>query len=266
MTNPVAVVTGAGSGIGRALAQRLDSQDYTLVLCDINEAGLEGTAHPLKRRHRREVLDVSKREQVEAMAQRALEAHGHVDLVINNAGVAVDAPLAEVTYEDFEWLFGINFWGVVYGTKAFLPSMLARGAGTIVNVSSIFGIVAWPNQGTYNAAKFAVRGFTEALWHELEGTGVHAVSVHPGGIKTNIAKSARVRHVKDTKRDGARVAREFDKMARTTPEQAADVILRGVHDKRRRVLIGTDALALQWLQRLAPDGYPGLLKSLGLVR
>lgn len=266
MTTPVAVVTGAGSGIGRALARRLDSQDYALVLCDINEAGLEGTAHALKRPHRREVLDVSKRAQVEAMAERALKEHGHVDLVINNAGVAVDAPLAEVSYEDFEWLFGINFWGVVYGTKAFLPSMLARGAGTIVNVSSIFGIVAWPNQGTYNAAKFAVRGFTEALWHELEGTGVHAVSVHPGGIKTNIAKNARVRHAKDAKRTAERVSREFDKMARTTPEQAADVILRGVADQKRRVLIGTDALALQWLQRLAPDGYPALLKSLGLMR
>jgi short-subunit dehydrogenase len=266
MTTPVAVVTGAGSGIGRALAQRLDSQDYALVLCDVNEAGLEGTAHPLKRRHRLEVLDVSKRDAVEAMAARALEAHGHVDLVINNAGVALDAPLAEVPYEDFEWLFGINFWGVVYGTKAFLPAMLQRGAGTIVNVSSIFGIVAWPNQGTYNAAKFAVRGFTEALWYELEGTGVHAVSVHPGGIKTNIAKSARVRHATGARRTPERVMREFDAMARTSPEEAADVILRGVHERKRRVLIGADAQALGWLQRLSPDGYPGLFKALGLRR
>jgi butyryl-CoA dehydrogenase len=266
MTNPVAVVTGAGSGIGRALARRLDAQDYALVLCDINEAGLEGTAHALKRPHRREVLDVSKREQVEAMARRTLEAHGHVDLVINNAGVAVDAPLAEVSYEDFEWLFGINFWGVVYGTRAFLPSMLARGAGTIVNVSSIFGLVAWPNQGASSAATFAVRGFTETLWHELEGTGVHAMSVHPGGVRTNFAKNARVRHPKDSGRTAEQVSRDFEARSRTTPEQAADAILRGVQNRQRRVLIGADALALHWLQRLSPDGYPGLVKTLGFLR
>jgi short-subunit dehydrogenase len=266
MTKPVAVVTGAGSGIGRALAQRLDSQDYALVLCDITAEGLEGTAHPLKRRPTLHTLDVSKRADVEAMAQETLAAHGHVDLVINNAGVAVDSPLADVSYEDFEWLFGINFWGVVYGTKAFLPSMLARKAGTIVNVSSIFGIIAWPGQGTYNAAKFAVRGFTEALWHELEGTGVNAVSVHPGGIKTNIAKNARVRHPKNPKRTPASVEREFHSMARTTPEQAAEAILRGVENHQRRIMVGADAQVLHLLQRLAPDSYPALMRSLGLVR
>jgi len=263
---PVAVVTGAGSGIGRALAQRLDAQDYALVLCDINEAGLEGTAHALKRRPTLKPLDVSKRDQVEAMAREALAAHGHVDLVINNAGVAVDSPLADVSYEDFEWLFGINFWGVVYGTKAFLPAMLARKSGVIVNVSSIFGLIAWPRQGTYNAAKFAVRGFTEALWHELEGTGVTAISVHPGGIRTNIAKNARVRHPNDPKRTPERVEREFRRMARTTPETAAEVILRGVENRQRRVLIGADAQVLHLVSRLAPDGYPSLMRALGLVK
>jgi short-subunit dehydrogenase len=266
MTSPVAVVTGASSGIGRALARKLDEEQYRLVVCDVNEAGLRETQGLLKNGSQRVVLDVSRRPDVEKMAVDVLAQHGRIDLVINNAGVSVDASIAEVAYEDFEWLFGINFWGVVYGTKAFLPAMLQRGAGTIVNVSSIFGIVAWPNQGTYNAAKFAVRGFTEALWYELEGTGVHAVSVHPGGIKTNIAKSARVRHATGARRTPERVMREFDAMARTSPEEAADVILRGVHERKRRVLIGADAQALGWLQRLSPDGYPGLFKALGLRR
>jgi NAD(P)-dependent dehydrogenase (short-subunit alcohol dehydrogenase family) len=259
MTNPVAVVTGASSGIGRALAQQLDAENYSLVLCDVNEPGLRETQSLLKHGSQRVTLDVSKRAEVEAMAADVMARHGRIDLVINNAGVTVHSPLADVSYEDFEWLFGINFWGVVYGTKAFLPHLLTQRSGTIVNLSSIFGIIAYPGQGTYNAAKFAVRGFTEALWHELEGTGVHAVSVHPGGIKTNIARGARV------KGDGAakdKLAERFERAARTTPEKAAATIMRGVYEKKKRVLIGADAMLLQLVQRLSPEGYPGLLASL----
>ncbi len=262
MTTPVAVVTGASSGIGRALAQQLDAEDYSLVLCDVNEPGLRETQAMLKRGSQRVTLDVSKRAEVEAMAADVIARHGRIDLVINNAGVSVDAPIAEVSYEDFEWLFNINFWGVVYGTKAFLPKMLEQRAGTIVNLSSIFGIIAYPGQGTYNAAKFAVRGFTEALWLELEGTGVHAVSVHPGGIKTNIARSARVKRggAEAHGTDKEKLIGKFDQAARTTPEKAAELILRGVYDKRKRVMVGADAVLLQLMQRLAPESYPSLLK------
>ncbi len=260
MKSPVAVITGASSGIGRALAQQLDAENYSLVLCDLDEPGLRETQALLKHGSQRVTLDVSRRPEVEAMAAEVIARHGRVDLVINNAGVALDATIEEVSYEDFEWLFGINFWGVVYGTKAFLPTMLAQRSGTIVNLSSIFGIIAYPRQGTYNAAKFAVRGFTEALWHELEGTGVHAVSVHPGGIKTNIARSARTPKGAAGKEQ---LVSTFDRAARTTPEKAAEIILRGVYDKKKRVMVGADAVALQWLQRLLPDGYPALVTAAG---
>ena len=194
MTTPVAVVTGASSGIGRALARQLDAEGYTLVLCDVNEPGLRETQALLQRGSQRVTLDVSRRPAVQAMAAEVIATHGRIDLVINNAGVSVDASIAEVSIEDFEWLFGINFWGVVYGTKAFLPRMLEQGSGTIVNISSVFGMIGVPRQGTYNASKFAVRGFTEALWCELDGTGVTAISVHPGGIDQHRARRSEHRH------------------------------------------------------------------------
>lgn len=259
MTTPVAVVTGASSGIGRALARQLDAEGYTLVLCDVNEPALRETQGLLKHGSQRVTLDVSRRPEVEAMAAEVIARHGRIDLVINNAGVTVDATIAEVSHEDFEWLFGINFWGVVYGTKAFLPTMLTQKSGTIVNVSSVFGMIGFPRQGTYNASKFAVRGFTEALWCELEGTGVHAVSVHPGGIKTNIARDARS---KGTAAEKEKIASDFARVARTTPEEAASVILRGVYDKKRRVMIGADAHLIHLMSRLLPEGYPSILAAL----
>lgn len=255
MTFPVAVVTGASSGIGRALARRLDEEQYRLVVCDVNEAGLRETQAMLKNGSQRVIFDVSKRPDVEKMAADVLAQHGRIDLVINNAGVSVDAPIAEVAYEDFEWLFGINFWGVVYGTKAFLPKMLEQKSGTIVNVSSVFGLIAHPGQGTYNASKFAVRGFTETLWRELEGTGVHAVSVHPGGVKTNIVRSARVPRTVNDEAKRQQFNKRFDKLAMTTPEKAAEIIMRGVHDKKRRVMVGVDSQLIQLTQRLFPETY-----------
>jgi len=255
MTTPVAVVTGASSGIGRALAQQLDSEGYSLVLCDVNEPGLRETQALLKRGSQRVTLDVSKRTEVQAMAAEVIARHGRIDLVINNAGVALDASIDEVSLEDFEWLFGINFWGVVYGTKAFLPKMLEQRSGTIVNLSSVFGMIGYPRQGTYNASKFAVRGFTETLWSELEGTGVTAICVHPGGIKTNIARLAR------SKSDKAKLAADFDRAARTTPEQAAAVILRGVYEKKKRVMVGADAQVIQLMARLLPESYPALIRA-----
>lgn len=257
---PVAVVTGAASGIGRALAQLLDREGHHVALCDVNEAGLQETVSSLSHASLAKVVDVSKREQVEAFAAAVVQQYGRVDLVVNNAGVTVSDSLTTVSYEDFEWLFGINFWGVVYGTKAFPPTMLAQRSGVVVNLSSVFGIIAWPHQGVYNASKFAVRGFTEALWRDLEGTGVRAVSVHPGGIKTNIAKTARFRTAPQGIKDHAHLAHSFDRAARTTPDEAARVIWQGVKKGKRRVLIGADAKLLAWLQRLAPDGYPEVLR------
>lgn len=258
MSQPVAVVTGAGSGIGRALARQLDSEDYALTLCDVNEAGLSETQTFLKRKATLVTLDVSKRAEVEAMAGNVLAAHGRIDLVINNAGVSMECTIDEVGYDDFEWLFGINFWGVVYGTKSFLPKMLEQDSGTIVNISSLFGLIAHPTQAPYNASKFAVRGFTETLWRELEGTNVHAVSVHPGGIKTNIVKGARVLKNKE---NHEKLANDFEKIARTTPEQAAATILRGVYEKKKRVLVGIDAKVISMIQRIAPEAYGPLFTS-----
>ncbi|MGH7805352.1 MAG: SDR family NAD(P)-dependent oxidoreductase, partial [Candidatus Binatia bacterium] len=188
----VAAITGASSGIGRALAVELAKEKCALALSDVNEAGLAETAE-LARAHGMKVttarVDVSKREEVHAWADAVVREHGKVNLVVNNAGVALGATIEGVRYEDFEWIMGINFWGVVYGTKAFLPHLRASGDGHVVNVSSVFGLISMPTQGTYNAAKFAVRGVTEALREELalSGAPVSATCVHPGGIKTNIA-------------------------------------------------------------------------------
>lgn len=256
----VAVITGAGSGIGRALAKKLDSQGLSLVLADVNAQGLDETAATLSKKPTIEIVDVSKRDQVEAMATRAQQQHGHVDLVINNAGVTVHDTVAEVSYEDFEWVMNINFWGVVYGTKAFLPAMLRQRSGVIANVSSVFGITAWPMQSVYNSSKFAVRGFTETLWRELKGTGVSAVSIHPGGIKTNIVRSMRFRRGSSTQANHALMTRIFDKMAATTAEDCAETIVRGIDKGDKRVLIGKDAIMLDRLQRTSPTGYPAVLE------
>lgn len=256
-----AVVTGAGSGIGRALARRLADDGARLVLADIDEAGLAATATSLPAGT--EVLsvmtDVADRAAVETMASAAVERFGPIDLVVNNAGVDVSDTTAATSYEDLDWIMGINFFGVVHGTKAFLPGMLVRGAGTIVNVSSVFGLIGWPNHGAYCASKFAVRGYTEALRQELRGTGVTAIVVHPGGVRTNIVRSSRF-HVDDAGRvDKEAMAAEFERMVRTTPEQAADIILDAVRTGRERCLVGGDALVISTMARLFPASYARIL-------
>jgi NAD(P)-dependent dehydrogenase (short-subunit alcohol dehydrogenase family) len=259
----VAVVTGAASGIGRALAVELAREGAVLALSDVNEGGLAETrrlAEGLGARVSSERLDVADRAAVERHAARVVADHGRANLVINNAGVGLGATISDMSYDDLAWLFGINFWGVVHGTKAFLPHLRQSGDGHVVNVSSVFGIIAVPGQGAYNAAKFAVRGFTECLRQELEleGAPVSATCVHPGGIKTDIARNARV-----IERAGSPSREEmnayFDRMARTTPETAARKILRGVKKNARRVLIGPDAHAIDVLQRLLPTSYQALL-------
>ena len=203
-------------------------------------------------------LDVANRAAMHAWADKVVADHGKANLIFNNAGVALSASVESVKYEDFEWIVGINFWGVVYGTKAFLPHLRASGDGHVINTSSLFGIVAAPFNSTYNATKFAVRGFTEALREELDMTpcGVSATSVHPGGIKTNIARAAR--------RDGSlaklgvdeeAAVKEFEKAFITTANDAAKIIIRAVEQNRRRVLVGIDAKIVELIQRLFPEGY-----------
>lgn len=263
----VVAVTGAASGIGRALAVECAARGAHLALSDIDEDGLAETvdrvaAHGVQVDSW--VVDVADRGAVEDWADDVVESFGRVNVIVNNAGVSVTCSIEELSYEDFEWLMSINFWGVVHGTKAFLPHLRASGEGHVVNMSSIFGVIAQPSQAAYNAAKFAVRGFTESLRAELELTEapVSATSVHPGGVKTNIVRSSRVDETGPINRSRDDLIAEFDEeFARISPDEAARQILKAVCRDKRRVMVGNDAKALDILQRLMPSGYIG-----GLVR
>ena len=252
----VAAITGAGSGIGRALAQDLARRGAHLALSDIDEAGLAETVtlcegHGVKVTSQR--VDVADRDAVYAWADQVVADHGKVNLIFNNAGVGLGATIEAMSYEDFEWLMGINFWGVVHGTKAFLPHLKLAGEGHIVNLSSVFGLLSIPSQSAYNAAKFGVRGFTDALRIELEidRSGVSCTTVHPGGIKTNIARNARMDpSVVALGGDPEQSVRDFDKIAVTSPEKAARQILTAVEKNKRRTLIGPDAKLLDLISRL----------------
>ena len=262
----VSAITGAASGIGRALALDLAGRGSHLALSDVDDEGLSATAAQCGGRGVKITtarVDVADRAAVHGWADAVVADHGRVNLVFNNAGVAVVSTIESVSYEDFEWLMGINFWGVVYGTKAFLPHLKASGEGHIVNVSSVFGLMAIPGQSAYNAAKFAVRGFTDALRIELEmeGACVSATTVHPGGIKTNIARNARANDSiaaltgESTVGADADLSAQFARIAVTTPEKAAHQILAAVERNRRRVLVGPDAKAIDVLARLPVAAY-----------
>jgi NAD(P)-dependent dehydrogenase (short-subunit alcohol dehydrogenase family) len=253
----VAVVTGAGSGIGRALAQQLAAAGSALALADIDEAGLEQTAQSIVKKSAlitTHVVDVAKEESVKNFTSDVRERHGRVSLLINNAGVALLGDFQEVSLEDFRWLMEINFWGTVYGVKYFLPLLKREPRAHIVNLSSVFGIIAPAGQAAYSASKFAVRGFTEALRHELEGSNIGVSCVHPGGIRTPIARHARLGATTPAARRGESVA-QFERLARTPPETAAARILRGVERREPRILIGKDAYQIDFLQRLRPASY-----------
>lgn len=258
----VVVITGAASGIGRALAAGFAKRGASLALGDVNEAGLAETRSEVEALGGKaliEKLDVADRAAFEAFRDKVLAAYGRADIIINNAGVAVADTIAESRYEDWEWIVGVNFWGVVHGTKAFLPHLLERGSGSIVNLSSVFGLVAIPTQGLYNATKFAVRGMTEALRHELEGTGIHVACVHPGGIDTRIAANARFYQGPTGLRDQNESVANFKKIARTSPEKAAEIIIQGIERNEPRILVGVDARLLDMVQRLLPKRYWSLL-------
>lgn len=261
----VAAITGAGSGIGRQLAIQLAQQGCHLSLSDVDESGLAETVAMLGNtvvKVEADTVDVANREQVYRWAEKVIVDHGRVNLIFNNAGVSLTSTVEGLTYEELEWILGINLWGVIHGTKAFLPHIKTSGEGHIVNVSSIFGICAQPTQSAYNISKFAVRGFTESLRQELElaGDGVSATCIHPGGIKTNIARSGRVNASVNLGQDATREQEILatEKMLRTSAEAAAKTILRGVQRNARRVVIGGDAKFMDVVVRL----FPGLYQKL----
>jgi NAD(P)-dependent dehydrogenase (short-subunit alcohol dehydrogenase family) len=259
-----AFVSGAASGIGRAVAQRLASHGCPMAIADQDEDGLQQTAELIGGPVLARKLDVRDRQAQLAFAAEVADwAPVPLGMVFNNAGVATSQSIADGSVEDDEWVEQINFGGVVNGVRAFLPILLRQNSGVIVNTSSVFGLVGIPYQSAYCASKFAVRGFTESLRHELRGTGVRAVTVHPGGIKTNIARNARY-HAHPLRPDISHeeASRQFDAMARTTPARAARIIHEGVVAGRSRILVGPDAYLFDVLARLAPTRYFDVLALL----
>ena len=265
LSNKVVVITGAGSGIGRALAVNLAGKGARLALSDVNEVGLDETAALAKDAGAPDVqtarLDVADREAFAAYAAAVADHFGQVNVVINNAGIAFTGDLEVSQFKDIERVMDVDFWGVVNGTKVFLPHLIASGDGHVVNVSSIFGLFAVPSQSAYNAAKFAVRGFTEALRQEMKLAGhpVKVTTVHPGGIKTNIVRNSTA--AADI--DSVGLNKLFDRAALTTPEQAAKIILDAVRKGHARVLVGPDAKIIDVIVRITGSGaYQGLFAAI----
>ncbi|HET8925122.1 MAG TPA: SDR family oxidoreductase [Candidatus Acidoferrum sp.] len=253
----MAVVTGAGSGIGRALAQQLAEAGSALALADVDEAGLMQTAQSLTSKNApvsTHVIDVADEAGMSAFAEDVRRRHGRVTLLINNAGVSLHGNFDEISLDDFRWVMNINFWGTVYGVKYFLPILKGEKQAHIVNLSSVFGLIAPVGQIPYAASKFAVRGFTEALRHELEGTSVRVSCVHPGGIRTPIARHSRLGAGAPSDLGQKNITR-FERLAQTSPEAAAGRILRGVERGEPRILIGKDAVQIDIVQRLRPASY-----------
>lgn len=263
----VIAITGAGSGIGRALAHAFAAEGARLALSDIDADAVAATAAAIPGTHAARV-DVGDPDAIARWAEATVERFGRVNVIVNNAGVALSGTVAALSIADYEWLMRVNFWGVVYGTKAFLPHLEASGEGHVVNVSSLFGLTAQPFLSAYNASKFAVRGFTESLRQELDlqRACVSATCVHPGGIRTAIVRSARMDEsvARLTGRSTDEAAREFERLFITSPEVAARVIIAGVRKDRRRILIGADARLFDRCQRLLPAAYQRL--TTGVVR
>jgi len=261
ITGRTAVITGAASGIGRSLAQRLSADSCPVAIADIDERGLNETETSLSGPVLARVLDVR-----DAQAQRDFADEvrdwtpARLGAVFNNAGVAVASSVLDANSDDDQWLWDINFHGVVNGTRAFLPILVEQDEGAIVNTSSVFGLAGMPNQSAYCSAKFAVRGFTDALRQELRGTGVTAINVHPGGINTNIVRNARFRKDPEGRgRTHEQMAAEFAAITMTEPDKAAEIIHRGVEAGKARILVGPDAYFFDILTRLAPTHYYDVL-------
>lgn len=261
----VAVVTGAASGIGQALAIRFASEGVAgVAISDVNAEGLEATRVAIEKVgvpvsvH---ITDVSKLDQVQQLADNVIAKHGRVTHLLNNAGVGLIGTFEQISLADFEWLMGINFWGVIYGCKVFLPLLKQQESAHIINISSVFGFIAPEEQTAYCSAKFGVRGFTESLRHELAETNVAVSCVHPGGILTNIVRNSRVGEgtPEEWKQQGTKL---FDRVAKTTSETAAQVIIDGVKANNPRILIGKDAKAISIISRMFPKRYLSILERL----
>ena len=260
--NKVAVITGAGSGIGRCLALQLAAQGARLALSDINGDTLERVSKemPAGAEIKTYVLDASSKEAVFQHADEVKRDFGRADYVFNNAGASVIGTFEHLDIDEIEWQLQINLWGVIYGCKAFLPMMRDQNSGCLINISSVFGFVTFPTQSAYNMSKFAVRALTECLWQELAGSDIRAVSVHPGGIKTNIEKGGR--RSRNAGLEESTFQQKADKLLITPPEQCAADILRGLSKGKRRILTGKYSRVLFYLSRLLPNHYYRLVAAL----
>jgi NADP-dependent 3-hydroxy acid dehydrogenase YdfG len=265
LTGRPVMITGAASGIGRGLAVRLNRLGSPVAIADVDETGLKQTAAALRGPVLTRVLDVRDAAEQRKFADEVRDwLPGPLAAVFNNAGVALSATVLDGDAGDEQWLHDINFHGVVHGTKAFLPILVEQDEGVIVNTSSVFGLTGIPYQSAYCAAKFAVRGFTDSLRQELRGTGVSAVNVHPGGIKTNIVRNGRMRQDPEGRTE-AEMAKSFDAIAMTTPEKAAQIIHHGVEAGKARVLVGPDAYVFDALARIAPTRYYDVISRIASV-
>jgi NAD(P)-dependent dehydrogenase (short-subunit alcohol dehydrogenase family) len=252
MKDAVVVITGAGSGIGQALAVEFAALGARVALADVNDTGLQQTLALLGSAQARGYhVDVSDAFSVEGFANQVAQDYRTVSVLVNNAGVALHGSFAEITLEEFDWLMGVNFWGVIYGCKFFLPLLRSASSARIVNISSVFGLIGPPGQTAYSASKFAVRGFSESLREELRSSGISVTCVHPAGIATNIAAKARAgEHTRAE--DQAMALKVFAKAAQITPQQAAHTIVQGILKNKDRVLIGKDAYRMDWTARIFP--------------
>jgi len=263
--NRTAVVTGAASGIGQALAVSLARRGCHLALADINEAPLAQTAKLASlpgiriSLHR---LDVADRKAVASFPAMVMAEHGRVDILVNNAGVALGGTFDQVSEADFEWLFEINFWGVVRMTRAFLPLLRASDDARLVNLSSLYGLISPPGQTAYSASKFAVRGFTQSIRHELEGSHVGVTVVHPGGVATAIARNARIPKGLFSAAEEAERRSAAEKLLRMPAQTAGEIIVKGMERRKPRVLVGVDAKIISWIERLEPVSYWKILERL----
>jgi short-subunit dehydrogenase len=258
----VAAITGAGSGMGRSLAVLLSRAGCHVALSDVNKANLEETAGLLAPGVKSSIheVDVADRQTMEKFAADVVEQHGKVNLIFNNAGVSVTGLAEQMPYEDIEWLMNINFWGVIHGCKSFLPYLHQVPEAAIINTSSIFGTIAVPTQSAYNASKFAVKGYTFALRSELKDSHIGVSCVQPGGVKTNIVKASRFIPTDNESTTLEEATESFEKVARLTSEQAAEIILKGVLKNKARIFVGVDSKIMALIERIAPVGYLKLFR------
>jgi NAD(P)-dependent dehydrogenase (short-subunit alcohol dehydrogenase family) len=261
LAGKTAVVTGAAGGIGRAISCSLARRGCHLALADVNEAGLAETAALAGTQGLRITthgLDVADRQAIAAFPDVVSASHPGVDILVNNAGVAVGGAFDQVAEVDFDWLIDINFWGVVRMTRAFLPLLRASQGAQLVNISSLFGLIAPPGQTAYCASKFAVRGFSESLRHDLEGSRIGVTTVHPGGIATSIAKNARMSRIL-SEAELAQAQERFQRLLKMPPERAGEIIVKAIEKRRPRIIVGSDARFAALVERLFPVSYWRLL-------